>query len=99
MKLTFRLQAGFLPNSFTVFSGISNLEPVQYLFRIRSIKACTTKCILVLSFRSQFFQSLLHFSIQLKERSTTQRLGITTNWWNSLRLVISTDAPNRFLTS
>ena len=75
------------------------IEPVQYLFRIRAIKASTTKCILALSFRSKFFQSLLHFSTQLKERSTTQRLGITTNWWNSLRLAISTDTPNRSLTS
>ena len=34
---------------------------------------------LVRSFRSQFFQSLRHFSNHAKERSTTQRFGITLN--------------------
>jgi hypothetical protein len=33
-----------------------------------------TICKLVFSFRSQFFQSLLHFSSHAKERSTTHRL-------------------------
>jgi hypothetical protein len=40
----------------------------------------------VLSLRSQFFQSLLHFSSQAKERSTTHRCGMTAKVCSSLRL-------------
>ena len=48
---------------------------------------------LVDNFRSQFFQSLLHFSIQENERSTTHRFGNTTNLCNSFRFTTSTTAP------
>jgi hypothetical protein len=41
-------------------------------------------CRLVLICRSQFFQSRWHFSSQAKERSTTQRFGITAKVGNSL---------------
>ncbi|MBV6389018.1 MAG: hypothetical protein JNIBNLAF_00614 [Nitrosomonas europaea] len=47
-------------------------------------------CKLVLSLRSQFFHNLRFFSNQAKLRSTTQRLGITLNMFNSLRLAICT---------
>ena len=44
---------------------------------------------------SQFFQSRWHFSIHAKLRSTTQRLGMTSNLCNSLRLATLTEAPMR----
>jgi hypothetical protein len=43
------------------------------------MNARMTLCALVESFLSQFFQRRRHFSIQAKERSTTQRLGMTAN--------------------
>ena len=71
------------------------LEPVYNLFRIRTVKASTTICRLVLSFLSQFFQSRRHFSSQAKDRSTTHRFGSTTKVCSSLRFTTSTEAPNR----
>ncbi len=41
-------------------------------------------CSLVCSLRSQFFQSRRHFSSHAKERSTTQRFGITASQLNGL---------------
>jgi DNA polymerase V len=58
--------------------GIYNaLEPVQYLRNKSAKKAKLTNCKLVLSKRSVFFQSRLHFSNQANDRSTTQRCGST----------------------
>lgn len=45
-------------------------------------------CRLVLSLRSQFFHRRRHFSIQAKDRSTTQRWGMTAKVCSSLRLAI-----------
>ena len=56
---------------------IKALEPVQNLLSKRVRKARLINCKLVLSFRSQFFHSLRHFSSHAKERSATQRFGIT----------------------
>ena len=50
---------------------------------------------LVLSFRSQFFHSRLHFSSQANDRSTIQRLGITSKLCRALRLTTCTVAPMR----
>ena len=47
-------------------------------------------CSAVLYFLSQFFQSLRCFSSHAKLRSTTHRLGITSNVCNSLRLTTCT---------
>ena len=55
------------------------LEPVYDLLSSKTRKARATICRLVLSLRSQFFQSLRHFSSHAKERSTTQRFGMTAN--------------------
>jgi len=55
------------------------LEPVQDIFIRTERKAKTTICAEVSSLRSQFFQSLRHFSNQPKERSTIHRFGNTTN--------------------
>ena len=74
------------------------LEPVYNLFRISVAKARTTICRLVLSFRSQFFQSRRHFSSQAKDRSTTHLFGSTTKVCSSLRFTTSTAAPNRLRT-
>ncbi len=74
------------------------LEPVYNLFRISVAKARTTICRLVLSFRSQFFQSRRHFSSQAKDRSTTHLFGSTTKVCSSLRFTTSTAAPNRLHT-
>ena len=68
------------------------LEPVHDLLSIRTRKARWTICKLVLSFGSQFFQSLLHLSSQAKERSTIHRCGMTAKVCNSLRLAICTVA-------
>ena len=68
-------------------------EPVYDLLRRMVRNASTMNCRLVLSLRSQFFQSLRHFSSQAKDRSTTQRLGMTAKVCNSLRLATSTSAP------
>ena len=73
-------------------------EPVYDLFRISVAKARTTICRLVLSFRSQFFQSRRHFSSQAKDRSTTHLFGSTTKVCSSLRFTTSTAAPNRLRT-
>lgn len=75
------------------------LEPVQDLLRRSTKKAKTMNCRLVLSLRSQFFHSLRHFSSQAKDRSTTQRLGMTAKACNSLRLATSTSASIRSLTA
>jgi hypothetical protein len=61
------------------------LEPVHDLLSRRTRKARWTNCKLVLSFRSQFFHSLRHFSSHPKDLSTTQRLGKTTKVCSSLR--------------
>ena len=76
----------------------THLEPVYNLFRISVAKARTTICRLVLSFRSQFFQSRRHFSSQAKDRSTTHLFGSTTKVCSSLRFTTSTAAPNRLRT-
>jgi len=55
----------------------SILEPVHNLLRSKTRKANTTILRLVRSLRSQFFQSLRHLSSHAKERSTTQRFGMT----------------------
>lgn len=55
------------------------LEPVHDLLINKARKARATILRLELSLRSQFFQRRRHFSSQEKERSTTQRLGITSN--------------------
>src|SRR5690606_2503178 len=68
------------------------LEPVQSLFSKRLRHAKWMNCKLVLSLRSQFFHNLRFFSNQAKLRSTTQRLGLTLNLCNSLRLAICTVA-------
>lgn len=44
--------------------------------------------------RSQFFQSLRHFSSQEKLLSTTQRLGMTAKAWSPFRFAISTVTPS-----
>ena len=74
-------------------AGIAE-EPVYNLRNNKAIKAKLTNCKLVLSFRSQFFHNLRHFSNQANDRSTTQRLGITAKVCNSLRFATSTVAPN-----
>ena len=76
-----------------------SLEPVYDLWSNKARKANVTNCKLVLSFRSQFFHNLRHFSNQAKERSTTQRLGITVNVCSSFRLATSTVAPRTFWTA
>jgi integrase len=53
------------------------LEPVHNLLSMRATKASVAILRLVLIFRSQFFQSLRHFSSHANERSTTHRLGMT----------------------
>ena len=63
------------------------------------MKARTTIWRLVLSLRSQFFQSLRHFSSQANERSTTHLFGMTVNLCNSLRLAISTGQPSKSFTA
>ena len=75
------------------------LEPVYDLFNNNARNAKVTNCTLVLSCRSQFFHNLRHFSSQAKERSTTQRSGITANVCSSLRLTTSTVAPRSLCTS
>ncbi len=70
------------------------LESVHDLLTSKAKKAKTTIWRLVFSLRSQFFQSLRHFSSHPKQRSTTQRLGITANLWSSLRLATSTVEPS-----
>ncbi len=72
----------------------TGLEPAHDLLRSKARKAKTTICRLVLSLRSQFFQSLRHFSSQPNERSTTQRLGMTANVCSSLRLATLTVVPS-----
>lgn len=74
------------------------LEPVYDLLSNRTRKARWTNCKLVLSFRSQFFHSLRHFSSQAKERSTTQRFGSTAKACSSLRLTTCTVACRRSMT-
>ena len=81
-----------------IASAFAALEPVYDLFRISVAKARTTICRLVLSFRSQFFQSRRHFSSQAKDRSTTHLFGSTTKVCSSLRFTTSTAAPNRLRT-
>ena len=76
-----------------VTNAKEHLEPVQSLLSNSVKKASTTICKLVLIFLSQFFHNRLYFSSQPKERSTTQRFGITTNLCKSLRLATSTVAP------
>jgi len=77
------------------------LEPVQSLLSNTFRKAKTMNCRLVWSFRSQFFQSLRHFSSHAKLLSTTHLLGNTVNLLISFRLAIctSTFSPRVFLTS
>src|SRR6185295_17828476 len=58
------------------------------LLRNNPIKASTTICKLVLIFLSQFFHNRRYFSSHAKERSTTQRFGITTNLCNSFEAKI-----------
>lgn len=68
------------------------LERVQSLLSRRAKNAKWMNCKLVLSQRSQFFQSRRFFSSHAKLRSTTQRLGITLKVCNSLRFAICTAA-------
>ena len=60
-------------------------------------KAKVTNCKLVLSFRSQFFHHLRHFSNQANEHSTTQRLGSTAKVRSSLRLATVTWPPEGYV--
>jgi hypothetical protein len=53
------------------------LEPVYDLLSTSAKKAKWMNCRRVLSFRSQFFQSLRFSPSQAKRRSTIQRLGMT----------------------
>lgn len=53
------------------------LEPVHNLLRNNAVKARMVICRELLRERSQFFQSLRHFSSHEKDRSTTHLLGIT----------------------
>ena len=76
-----------------IFLVVYGLEPVQYLRNSKAKKAKLTNCRLVLSRRSVFFQSLRHFSNQAKDRSTTQRWGMTAKVCSSLRLATCTVAP------
>ena len=71
----------------------SDLERVHSLRSRTPKKAKATICRLVLTLRSQFFQSRLFFSNQEKLRSTTHRFGNTAKRCNSFRLAISTSAP------
>ena len=70
------------------------LKHVYDLLRNRAKNAIGMNCKLVLRWRSQFFHSRLLFSSQAKLRSTTQRLGMTANLCNSLRLAICTVAAS-----
>jgi iron complex outermembrane recepter protein len=63
-------------------------EPVYDLLSSSLRNARWIICRLVFSLRSQFFQSLRHFSSHAKDRSTIHRLGSTANVCSSLRLTI-----------
>ncbi len=89
----FVLQGDLIEGSLYGEDGIDTLEPVHNLFRSKAVKARTTICRLVLSFRSQFFHNLLHFSNQAKDLSTTHLFGNTAKVCNSLRFTTSTVAP------
>jgi len=78
----------------TKISHLLALEPVHDLLSKSARKARWMNCKLVLSLRSQFFHRRRHFSIQAKDRSTTQRWGMTAKVCNSLRLAIFTSAPS-----
>ena len=86
--------------SMKIESCSKNLSTISYRLRNnKDTNASIIICRLVDSFRSQFFHSRLHFSNHAKERSTTQRCGITAKVWSSLRLTTSTFAFNIFLIS
>ena len=69
------------------------LEPVHDLRSRSTRKARRTMWRLELSVRSQFFQSLRHFSSQANDRSTIHLCGMTAKVWSSLRFAICTVAP------
>jgi transposase InsO family protein len=79
-----------ISNTMEAVFCVDCLEPVQSLLSNRVKKAKCTNCKLVLSLRSQFFQSLRFFSNHAKLRSTTQRWGMTSNVCSSLRLASCT---------
>jgi len=72
---------------------LSASRSVYDVWSNRARKAKVTNYKLVLSFRSQFFHHLRHFSNQANERSTTQRLGSTAKVRSSFRLTTVTVAP------
>lgn len=86
--------AGRPPKSlFAIFSLPSIIRQRRHAYDLlskRAKKARWISCRLVLSFLSQFFHSLRHFSSQAKPRSTTQRCGITLKVCRSWRLAICT---------
>ncbi len=66
------------PDPFVIaLARVRVLEPVHDLLRRSTRNARWTICKLVFSFRSQFFQSLRHFSSHAKDLSTTHRFGMT----------------------
>ena len=73
--------------------------PEYFLCKSSLKKAKLMNLRLVFRRFSQFFQSLLHFSNQANDLSTTQRCGMTANLCNSLRLATSTRALIKFLTA
>jgi len=79
-KLVDSLKAGDASSTKTctvLLDGWNFLEPVYDLRNNKVRKAKQTNCKLILSLRSQLFHNLRYFCNQAKERSTTQRLGIT----------------------
>ena len=88
-----RTPIAFVDIEDTLLRDRFHLERVQSLLSRSAKNAKWTNCKLVLSQRSQFLHNRRFFSSQAKLRSTIQRLGITTNLCNSLRLAICTVTP------